>query len=224
MNLDGDGRPGLVAVNSEGLVVGLPWTGPGPLDLGLARSVDPEGVVTGLAVVDGPVGAAEAVVVVLADGQAIRLHFDDAGAWVATPLGDLVQRGGALVAADVDLDGQRDLLAVDRGADGLRLARGVDGGFTVAGGRPRVADIDGNGQPDVAVAAGALGGAFDAAEVWLQDRADIALPDGTSLLPLLPLQGAGDAGHDSHDLALVDLDGDGWLELVAVGADGAIDL
>ncbi len=314
-DLDGDGRPGVVAVNAEGLVVGLPWVGPGPLDLRPARSVDPDGVVVALAVVDAPASAGDAAVVLLAGGQTKRLHLDDAGQWVTTDLGVLAQRGVALVTADVNLDGRRDLLIVDGGADRLRVVLGVEGGFaapadgsalpdgvegaavadldadgrpdlvswgaspaasvvvwavgtpaarvtpvagaaawrqavglggrlavataagavrvhppvtrrvptwgaptplgfSVADGRPRVADIDGNGLPDVAVAAGALGGNLDSAEVWLQDRDDIVGKDGSSLLPLCLMQDLSDGEHDTHDLALIDVDGDGWLDLL----------
>jgi FG-GAP-like repeat len=161
-----------------------------------------------------PISSGTAIAILLGDGT---------GQFAAAP-GSPVQVGGgpqSVVAADVNGDGRADLVVPVTGAGGRITGIAVllgdgSGGFSQAPGSPvsilagndisvAVADLDGDGKPDLAVAN--------------THRNEIELLRGDGAGGFGPPTTVG-AGRRPEDLAVGDFDGNGKPDLAALVTDG----
>jgi surface-anchored protein len=155
---------------------------------------------------------------------AYSIHFGDGTGNFATP--QIITTGGAVgvfAVNDVTGDGRPDIVSTDtasgqrslalyrQNADGTFAARvALPQNFTTAGTPPiRVADINQDGIPDL-VTYGATGSVT--AAFWLP-----GLGGGTFGPPVYLFPGAGGAAPVSRGLHVLDLDGDTYPDIVAVG-------
>ena len=162
----------------------------------------------------------------VAAGAAVRLEVRLAAqGWKAGPpvaAGELGSGGGAprLLVADLDNDGNRDLLAYGprgatwfRGAgDGSFTDASADAGLAKAGATAAVAvDLDIEGDLDLAMAGGAAGGG----DVYRNNLSGALQPVGAKMLPKL-------SAADARALVASDLDRDGDLDLLRVAPQGLL--
>lgn len=229
-DLDLDGDPDLLAVdpganevvlhlNERPLEAGIAFAAPVPIDLG-APPAGPEGV--RLADLDGD-GRLDFLLA--CDGVPfVEVHWGDAAAPTGFLAPQVVPVGGnpaSVLVADLDLDGQAELICPVAGALGivhrdlavrnfsapLLLPTGPGPGPTAVA----VGDLDGDGRPDLAVATGLP-------DVRLYFQSPGQLPGALAFDPpvefLAPLA--------ARALAIGDLDGDGHpdLALADPAADG----
>lgn len=125
-------------------------------------------------------------------------------------------------AADVDGDGKIDLLVCDRGGNQLLIFRNVAAPGTLTTNsfaapvalqtgidprRVRVADLDGDGRPDLVVTCYA-----DGALALFQNIGSPGMLTTNSFAPMVTLP----AGSGCYDVAIADFDGDGQLDLAVV--------
>ncbi len=155
-------------------------------------------------------------------GEPNRLLLNDGRGYFAdvssTHLPGNVLSNTAVAAVDVDGDGDIDLvianayapagyaayLLINDGAGrfvaGQRLLSGWSSGYGVA-----IGDIDRDGDSDIVVL---MGGRLPM--VWLNDGAGLFVDRSV----LLPGPGPGGGGSGTRAINLVDVDGDGWLDIV----------
>lgn len=229
-DIDGDGREELIAARQE---ADADPKKPFSSDLCWLKPIDPvkdrwEEHPIGVGAGDWPHGTAIAPIL---PGGKIALvagyhsakkqsHFpeifevpDDPkeGPWPRRVLVDLPY-GEEIVACDIDGDGQLDLVAgpywLKNLGDGTFQVHQFAEGFKVA--RVRVADINGDGRPDVVVGEEALdfqaGVAGRSRVVWFENPQDPA----SGLWPVHII----DSVRCPHSLDVADLDGDGKAEII----------
>lgn len=171
-----------------------------------------------------PRGLGRALVVAAKEGPLAVMGAPVSGPSVALQLGSAGLRAGALVAVDVDLDGEVDLFvpsAVDGAPAALFVAKGagfVDEAATrlpPLAGEVRAAtwgDLDGDGLADLVVAR--EGGV----ELLTNDGAGKFVPADADRLP--PVGDATPQGEGVFDVLAIDLDQDLDLDLVVLRQHG----
>jgi hypothetical protein len=218
-DLDGDGRVDLAAAASVGAGVHLLWNdGAGFAQPGRSPSpVAPYGVALGD--VDGD-GRADAVVADHTTSDAALLLGDGRGAF----LPGLAFEGADVMMGDLDGDGDDDLIvyATSVGGDPVLRSLRLEAGVLVqvqelpAVGSPGLSqaalgDLDGDGVLDLV---GLANLPAERQVVWLR-----GVGDGTfsAAAPVGALDAWG-----ATALALGDLDGNGWTDVVALGGDASL--
>jgi predicted outer membrane repeat protein len=124
----------------------------------------------------------------------------------------------SVVVADMDLDGNNDILVVNNGANSFSIFRNTGSGFAAKvdytmGGTPfgiAVGDIDGDGKPDVACV-NQTGGIVSVFR-------NTAVPGAINASSLAPRVDFVVGGTNSQSVALADLDLDGRLDLTVVNS------
>jgi hypothetical protein len=229
-DLNSDGSLDLVATSIDGALVAYFYdheaAGFAPEDL----RIDDEGSTatpTGIAAsdLDGD-GHTDLVVADSGLSQIAVLLQRGAGSFNAVPdatLGSSVDTSGpaAIAVGDLDGDGNLDIVCANQGTNDLAIYQQFSP--TIVSAQPKqrlgtsattnqvtaveIADIDGDGRPDIATANGGAG----TLTVFFQ------LPDGTfPTLPDVTLSGAGVPSA----LVVADLDGDGDLDLACADSSG----
>ncbi|MBJ7470121.1 MAG: choice-of-anchor D domain-containing protein [Solirubrobacteraceae bacterium] len=178
--------------------------GDGTFAAGVATSLVGEDVVTGDFDGDGSVDLA---VSSLDAGQVLVALGDGDGSFGAPTAYDTVGRPGSPVAADVDRDGDLDVIVGGRAAEqDVEVLRGDGrGGFSqeryaTPSATPyalAIGDLNGDLRPDLS-----------AAHSWLAGQADGRF------------SAAADGSSSSDDLAIADFDGDGYDDQVVTGHEG----
>ncbi len=223
-DLDGDGATDLAVASSVGGHVHLLW-GAGASFLHAEISPAPLSVQElALADVDGD-GAADVVATEWdhsnpSNTQTLPGHLavlHNAGAGRFTPA-QVIEIAGVrdVVAADLDGDGLADVVcdvALQSGGGGVRVYRSEGGTLTLAqewegpASALALADLDGDGLLDVAMAVGG----YTPGLSWARGRGD-----GTFDAPVA----LGDASDAPWRIAVADVDGNGWPDVVGLSLFG----
>jgi len=210
-DLDVDGRIDLSIASSAGQGTHLLWNAGGGSFLGARASpapIRPSQLLLGD--IDGD-GRTDAVGFEFATGRASVLRGNGDGTFVPGPSFDAT----AIAAGDLDGDGDTDVVAEASSPTDQPLLRSYrsDAGALVlaqempALARMALADVDGDGTLDVV---GVSDVPWEIDEVvWLRGRGDATFDDQASVGPL-------DA-YGLHALAVGDVDGNGWNDVVAIG-------
>jgi FG-GAP-like repeat len=186
-DFDGDGRLDAVVWNGRSGLTIMPGKGDGTFAQERQIAVPGGGGVTAVADFNGD-GRPDLAV---SAGDSLRVLFgkDDGSFVPGQPLAG-VRAGVNIVAADLDRDGWIDMVVAHAGDDISTVLLNTGGGaFRVAGtvpssGQLRIADIDGDGIPDVLVHGGVLvvyrgkgDGTFEAGQVYGAGGSDFAVAD-----------------------------------------------
>jgi hypothetical protein len=207
----------LVVANGDANTVSvLRNNGDGTFTDGTGSPFTVPGHPNGLAILDVTGDGAPEIAISIRDGGGVRALLNDGMGNFTGPFSTIATGTGpqALVAADVDLDGNADLLIANRGSGTVALLRGtgtnIVGPATTAAtvsdpAAMAVADLDADGDLDL----GVLSGTDAAVHIFLNDGTGTFTAAGTVR-----------AGSGGTALRLVDVDGNGAPDVVAVSSAG----
>jgi len=208
-DLDLDGALDLLTLTmGEGLTL---WRGDGAGGVSAPRSVaDTRGTAAGVADVTGD-GTPDIVVSTLSTSELLGVYPGEDGFARSTVLAGSGALG--LATGDLNGDGQADV-AVSGTGDTIYVAYGEDGGPRSASALSSasygadtlgVGDLDGDGRDDLLV----LHGGYMKLSVYYQDADGALAPEELHDLPYA-------TDYDPNCLAIVDIDSDGWNDVVFV--------